>query len=397
MKKLFRKIDKLLFKESFFCMLFSFLILGIVTLIGLNLSFFTPFNNAFKDFSYLDLYYAENLGNNPDHINQNIILVNIDCLDRKEIADLLNKLERQKPSVLGLDVIFKEEKDQAKDQALAKSHGINSLVTTYAVSNLGIVKSSNKIARPNQHSGYSNFSFDLETAVVRNFQGFRKEGDSIQVSFGAAVAKKYLKSEWNTDLDSYLQKERPINYTGNREIFLILENEDIISQDTLPIVKDKIVLLGYLGKPQSHQFDIEDKHFTPMNHKFVGKSAPDTFGLVVHANIINMIITNDFISVVPRWVLILLTILITYFAITYFIWVAKRQLASYVLRLNIIRLVFIVAFVWISLLFFRNGILFKTVGIIAVAAFSVGLIGYYKKLVHLLYKKFKWNGYFYQD
>ncbi len=378
-------------------MLFSFVILGVVTVIGLNLSFFTPFNNAFKDFSYLDLYYAEKLNENQGVINQNIILVNIDRLNRKEIANLLNKLNAQEPRVIGLDVIFRGEKNPAWDSLLAHSHRIDKLVTTYAISNAGVAKSLDKITGPNQTSGYSNFSFDPVTSVVRNFKGFRKDGDSIQISFGAAVSKFILGKDWNSDLETYLLKERPINYKGNRENFLILEHEDIKNQDTIPILKDKIILLGYLGNYQNHEFDIEDKHFTPMNYKFVGKSAPDTFGIVVHANIINMIITDDFISVVPNWLLILVTILFTYCALIYFIWLAKRQLASYILRLNVVRLTFIVFFVWVALLFFRNGILFKTAGIIAVAVFSIGLIGYYKKVAQFLQKKLKWNGYFYQE
>lgn len=397
MKKTSRKINKLLFRESFFCLLFSFVVLGLITLIGLNFSFFTPFNNAFKDFSYLDLYFTEKLDKNLGNINQDIILVNIDQLERKEIAVIMNKLDRQKPKVIGLDVIFKEEKSTDGDKVLAESHGINNLVTSYAMTNFGVVKSISTISAPHQNSGYSNFSFNPETSVVRDFQGVRKDGDSLQISFGAAVAKVFLNGEWNQDLENYLHKNRPINYKGNREHFLILEPEDVLSQDTIPIVKDKIVLLGFLGDAQNHQFNIEDKHFTPMNEKFVGKSAPDTFGLVVHANIINMIITADFISVVPQWILVLFTILITYLALTYFIWLANRQLASYVLRLNVTRLSFIVFFVWVSLLLFRNGVLFKTSAIIAVAAFSVGLIGYYKKIAHLLYKKLKWNGYFYHD
>lgn len=378
-------------------MLFSFAILGVVSLIGLNLSFFTPFNNAFKDFSYLDLYYAEKLNKNLGLVNQNIILVNIDRLNRKEIADILSKLESQKPRVIGLDVIFKELKNPSIDSALAQSHCIKNLVTTYTISNEGPVASVKEIANSNLLRGYSNFSFDPETSVVRNVQVLRREKDTIQLSFGAVVAKEFLKNDWKPYLDTYLLKERPINYKGNRENFLILENEDIIEPDTLPIVKDKIVLLGYLGNALNHQYDIEDKHFTPMNEKFVGKSAPDTFGLVIHANIINMIISNDYISVVPKWFLVLLTILFTYLALTYFIWISKKQLASYILRLNIVRLVFSVLLVWIALLLFRNGILFKTAGIIAVVVFSIGLLGYYKKLAHYLYTRFKWNGYFYQE
>ncbi|WP_461443442.1 CHASE2 domain-containing protein [Maribacter sp.] len=361
------------------------------------MSFFTPFNNAFKDFSYLDLYYAEKLDRNIGDINKDIVLVNVERLGRAEIAAMMTKLERQKPKVIGLDIIFKEERDPIEDRALAQSHRMENLVTTYSLLNSGVDSSAARISRPDQISGYSNFSFDPTSSVVRNFQGYRKDGDSVQVAFGVAVAKFVMGEKWDGSLERYLDEERPINYKGNRDNFLILEPDDVLGRDTIPVVMNKIVLMGYLGHQENHRFDIEDKHFTPMNEKFVGKSAPDTFGVVIHANIINMIVSDDFISVVPNWILVLLTILFTFLALTYFIWLAKRQLASYILRLNIVRLVFIAVFVWIALLLFRNGILFKTAGIIAVAAFSIGLIGYYKKLAHFLYKKYKWNGYFYQD
>lgn len=397
LKKILPKPNKFLLKEALFCMVFSFIILGLVSLIGFNLSFFTPFNNAFKDFSYLDLYYAEKLDRNIGDINKDIVLVNVERLGRAEIAAIMTKLERQKPKVIGLDIIFKEERDPIEDRALAQSHRMENLVTTYSILNSGVDSSAARISRPDQISGYSNFSFDPTSSVVRNFQGYRKDGDSVQVAFGVAVAKFVMGEKWDGSLERYLDEERPINYKGNRDNFLILEPDDILGRDTIPVVMNKIVLMGYLGHQENHRFDIEDKHFTPMNEKFVGKSAPDTFGVVIHANIINMIVSDEFISVVPNWILVLLTILFTFLALTYFIWLAKRQLASYILRLNIVRLVFIAVFVWIALLLFRNGILFKTAGIIAVAAFSIGLIGYYKKLAHFLYKKYKWNGYFYQD
>ena len=115
MKKLVRnilggKISFPLMKEAFFCMIFSFLVLGIVLVIGLNLNFFSPFKNAFKDFSYLDLYYAEKLNEDKFDLNEDIILVNIDRLNRKEIAEVLDKLQKFQPKVIGLDIIFKDKK-----------------------------------------------------------------------------------------------------------------------------------------------------------------------------------------------------------------------------------------------------------------------------------------------
>lgn len=397
MKKPFFKINFLLLKEAFFCLLFAFAVLGLVSLIGLNLSFFSPFKNAFKDFSYLDLYYSEKLGNVENIINDNIILVNIDRLSRKEIASVICKLEEQDPKVIGLDVIFKEQKDSIGDQLLFEYLKSDKIVATYVFDEKNLIRSHQQIIQNKTLSGYSNFNFKSESSVVRDFLGVNKESDTTFTSFGVKVAKKYLGDSWNGDLEKLVSNDIPINYSGNRDHFLVLEYLDIMEQGNIPLLKDKIIIVGYLGSPNNHQFDIEDKHFTPMNEKYVGKSPPDSFGIVIHANIVHMLIDQDFIKVVPTWLIALLTVVLTFMALCYFIWLNKRQLASYILRLNILQLLFIVFFVWISLLLFKNKILFKTASITAIIVFSIGLIGFYKKLAHYLYKRFKWKGYFFQD
>ncbi|WP_405399909.1 CHASE2 domain-containing protein [Maribacter sp. Asnod2-G09] len=400
-KTLLRKIAPpngfLLFKEAFFCMLFSFLVVAIVAIIGLNLSFFNPFKNAFKDFSYLDLYYAEKLNDDNFDLNDKIVLVNIDRLNRKEIADLLDEVQKHKPKVIGLDVIFKEKTDPVWDNFLANKLKNDAFVFAYAIFGDKEIETHSSISNTEGNKGYSNFNFNKESIVIRNFQGIMDKDTQTLVSFPVLVAQKYLQNNWLSRHEFFLKKERPINYTGNRDNFLILERKDIVDQETMPFLKDKIILVGYLGNENNYIYDIEDKHYTPMNKKFVGKSPPDTFGLIIHANIIQMLLTNNYITIVPNWVLVLLTILLTFVGLAYFIYLNKRQLASYILRLNLVQLLFIAIFTWISLLFFKNGILFKITVITAVVVFSLGLIGYYKKLSHYLYKKYKWEGYFYHD
>jgi CHASE2 domain-containing sensor protein len=378
-------------------MLFAFFVLGVIGYIGLNLNFFSPFKNAFQDFSYLDLYYAEKLEAETAGINKDIILINIERRNRKEIAALLEKLGDSGPKVIGLDVIFKDLQDPVWDQFLAKFLKGDKTVATYVFDQDKKIGSNKKIVHEQLDSGYSNFNFDDESAVIRNFRGVLHTPDSVHFAFGTVVAKKFMGQKWNDHLEAYLEKDRPINYSGNRGNFLLLEYNDVMEAGTSELLKDKIVLLGYLGNEKYHPFDMEDKHFTPMNPKFVGKSPPDTFGLVIHANIIRMLIEKDFIYEVPNWVGILLTVFLTYLALCYFIWLNKKQLASYILRLNVVQLVFIIFFVWISLLLFKQRILFKTAPIVAIMVFSIGLIGFYKKLAHYLYKRYRWQGYFFHD
>ncbi|MFD0796008.1 CHASE2 domain-containing protein [Maribacter chungangensis] len=392
-----RFINRLLVKEAFFCMLFSFMVIGLVLLIGLNISFFSPFKNAFKDFSYLDLYYAENLHEENGDFNENIVLVNINRINRKEIAELLGEIQKHGPKVIGLDVIFKDSQDPVWDQFLAEKLKNESLVLTYTIQDKNKVETNAKVFSSKQYAGYSNFNFDTESLVIRNFQGIYKTEDDTLVSFPVAVTNAYLENNWLNDNLNSLKKERPIKFWGNRDRFLVLEQADVIGRQELSFLKDRIVLLGYLGDSKNHDYDIEDKHYTPMNPKFVGKNPPDTFGLVIHANIIQMLLANDYISIVPTWVLILLTIVLTFMALAYFIYLNKRQLASYILRLNLVQLFFIILFIWISLLLFKNDVLLKVTSITATVVFSMGLIGYYKKLANYLYKRYKWEGYFYHD
>ncbi|APA64454.1 CHASE2 domain-containing protein [Maribacter sp. 1_2014MBL_MicDiv] len=384
-------------KEAFFCMLFSFLILGVVLLIGLNLSFFSPFKNAFKDFSYLDLYHAEKLDDNDFHINQDIILVNIDRLNRKEIAEVLDKLQQFQPKIIGIDIIFKDKKDPIWDNYLAGKLKDETLVFAYSIIGSNEVNTDCTLHKIDDNKGYANFNFNKETIVIRNFQGVRKLENKTLTSFPVMIAKNYMGESWYCNNEIFLEKEIPIQYTGRRDEFLILESRDLLGKEAIPFIKDKIVLVGYLGNEMAYKYDIEDKHYTPMNPKFVGKSPPDTFGLVIHANIVQMLIDGNYIKVVPNWFLGLLTIVLTFFSLAYFIYLGKKQLASYVLRLNLVQLLFTIFFVWLSLYFFKNGILFKITTITAVVVFSMGLIGYYRKLAHYLYKRFKWQGYFFHD
>jgi CHASE2 domain-containing sensor protein len=390
-------INKLLVKEAFFCMLFSFLVMGLVLLVGLNVGFFSPFKNAFKDFSYLDLYYAEKLNEDNFDFNEDIILVNIDRLNRKEIAEVLGEIEYYNPKVIGLDVIFKETEDPIWDSYLNENLQYEPLVFAYTLQDTLEVTTTKEIFNTVKNKGYTNFNFDNESSVIRNFQGVKNTSQGTLISFPVAIASAYLKNDWLNKHQTFLEKERPIKFSGTRNSFLVLEREDVIESGDLSFIKDKIVMVGYLGNIKNHYYDIEDKHYTPMNPKFVGKSPPDTFGLIVHANIVQMLLTNDYVIIVQSWVRFVLMIFCMFFVLMYFIYLNKKQLASYILRLNLVQLSFLVLFVWISLLFFKNGILLKVTPVTATVVFSMGLIGYYKKLAHYLYKRYKWEGYFYHD
>lgn len=85
----------------------------------------------------------------------------------------------------------------------------------------------------------------------------------------------------------------------------------------LDVFKNKIVLIGYVGD----RIDIdtgEDKFFTPLNEKYVGKANRDMYGIVVHANIISTILGGRYTTTMSDWQMHLLGIFVVYLVFAMF-------------------------------------------------------------------------------
>src|SRR5204863_8612664 len=66
------------------------------------------------------------------------------------------------------------------------------------------------------------------------------------------------------------------------------------------MIKGKAVIFGFLGK-QLGDPSWSDKFYTPLNKKLAGKANPDMFGVVVHANIVSMILDEDYVDQMSDW------------------------------------------------------------------------------------------------
>jgi CHASE2 domain-containing sensor protein len=93
-------------------------------------------------------------------------------------------------------------------------------------------------------------------------------------------------------------------------MFYTLDVEDVFSENFVPeMIKDKIVIFGYLGSFLGDP-SWDDKFYTPLNKKLAGKANPDMFGCVVHANIVSMILHEDYVEQMKNWQQILMAIII---------------------------------------------------------------------------------------
>lgn len=391
-----KRISKLLFKDAFYCLLLSFVFIYLVSFVILNISFFNPFADAFKDFSFLDVYYSQKL--KTEKMASDIVLVNIEHRDRLEIYELVEHLKKQNPKVIGVDIIFKSKKDEFVDSLLASSLNTSKVIVSKALYDITWTNNFPLIQGNIEKAGYSNLNFDLHNNVIRNFEGLRELRDTTHYSFSTLVAKNFLEKDWNSDkMEKLLSKEIPINYTGSLDNFLSFTYTECMALENIPVMKNKIVLLGYLGMPIGNTLDIEDKLYTPLNPQHAGKSPPDMFGVIIHANIIYMLIQQDFITKIPNWLIWFFTIIISYVALLYFIRSTKKHPVSKTLIKKIVQLLFTVLFLWLTLWLYDFKLLLKPAPIIAVMIISVELIGLYQIIVKYLNKKYKWQSYFFHD
>ena len=386
---------KLLIRDSFFSTIFSIILISLLALFFLNIKFFDPFKKAFSNFSYLDVFYAEKFYDTTK-VNTNIVLVNVQNKNRLEIALAIKAIIKEQPKVIGVDVIFKDRKENVfADSLLASILKHNNIITSYDIEDKGIIYN-HSYFKKNENSGYVDFNFDNKASVIRKFNGaiftFGKE----RLSFSAQIAKHYLKNKWQTfGYDIKLKKPHTIKFQGNLDAFQYLDFEDILDNENKLVLKDKIVILGYLGNPTGSKTDIEDKFFTPLNKIIAGRSDADMFGVTIHANIVNMLINNDFMSTISDFWLGVITFLIMYLSTMYHMKINRKYDISYRTRKHFYQLLFSILVLGLSFWLFKNNVELKPAIIIAGIVFGGSYLKYFKHFTDYINTKTnkKWKTY----
>lgn len=396
MAKKLRTRTQLLYRDAFLCLCMSLFFMFILSFLVVNLSIFDPFTKAFKDFSFLDLYHSEKMAALKP--TNEIILVNIEQADRFQIQELLSHIQNQQPKAIGLDVIFKEEKDPFVDSLLQIQLTRPNVITAKAfVANSWHYDFSNR-DKDIQKTGYTNLNFNSTENVIREFQGYYSINDTLHASLAATTASYYLGKSWpEKKIRKKLENESTIDFVGNMDSFINFSFDECMNMETIPAMKDKIVLLGYLGKPHGSNTDIEDKFYTPLNSVSAGKSAPDMFGVVIHANIIQMMLTDTYFTAAPNWLITICALLLAYFGLVFFLWYNLKYSASYGIVLKIAQLSLTVLLLWFSLWLYKNKVIFAPELVTVFLVISVEFIDLFELITEKLNTKYKWKSFYFYD
>ncbi|RLD28380.1 MAG: hypothetical protein DRI75_06805 [Bacteroidetes bacterium] len=388
-----KRKTKLLIKDAFLSTILSCFLLFILAFTFINVRFFNPLHKAFADFSFLDVYYAYELYDTPQ-INTDIILVNIENKNRFEIAQLLQAVIDGQPKTIGFDIILEEQKEPLfVDSMLTRLLNHEHVITSFDILKDGVIFNHTSFGKT-EKSAFINFNFDDNTSVIREFIGNTEVEGENRLSFAVQIAKHYMGENWQTyNYDKKLNTIQTIKYSGNYKAFQYLDSDDFLDYEKKTILKNKIVILGYLGDPTGNTEDIQDKFFTPLNKIIAGKSDADMFGIVIHANIINMLINGDMLYKVSNLWLGIFTFLAMFFSTMFYLKINKKYKISYRTRKQIFQFVISIFILTLSLWLYKHNIVLKPVIIIIGIIIAGSYFKYYKHLIRYIKTKRKWKSY----
>jgi len=323
--------------DCFIATVFVFLtmwgILGIT-----NLALFNAFDSigtALNDMELTD-YVFSGLRDEPQ-VDESIVVVNIGNLTRREIAQEIQIISKYNPKVIGIDAFFDcngFHSDTVDCPPLRDVLG--NMMLSNAIKEAGNVVLVTKLEKADTllpsdvfdslrqsdpmfsenafREGFANLDTDAafqdDVKTCRKFNPKIPAKGKTQYAFGVEMAmaydsvkaKKFLRRENYSEIVNY--RGNVVDFFGQTnypQMFYTLDASDVLTENFAgEMLKDKIVIFGFLG---SYLGDPSwaDKFYTPLNKKLAGKANPDMFGVVVHANIVSMILHEDYVNEMADW------------------------------------------------------------------------------------------------
>ena len=392
-----------LIKEAILATLCITVVAILISLIPLKSDFVGPIKQELDDFDIYDLFYSGKDTTHPGDKDPNIFIIQA-ADDRLQIAEQIKKIKSLQPAVIGVDLSFEDNKEPVGDIKLKEELFSDSLIVPgFTVENDRNDKNHKLIIKekflPNEYlmknGGFINFPYAKDYSVIRFFHPFYT-GDGVSYSsfavriaeiFSPAALNKIRKR--NNDLE-------PINYYGNSEYYLNYTGDEFeknFEGQQLGNLKGKIVLLGYFANKGDNNAKAEDMFFSPLNTNPKLRNFRDIYGVIIHANIISMILSeHDYITVLPRWASYFIGAILSILMNCLILYVYKKYKEPYHILFFVIELLVTISvvFLFIELYKWFN---FKTplLPIVLFIVLSIQMFDLYKMVARYFDKQFKYK------
>jgi len=335
---------KNLFYNNILIVIFTFLFLGALSFIPFKLDALDPLSKMFSDFDLTDIVFSR-LREDTKKADNEVVLVNLGETTRAEFAQMLDTINKYQPAIIAIDAFYRNLKApedssltmHTGDSALSKSLSeVKKLVLVTEFKGFNTKKqqydtllTSHALFCKKAHLAYANLTTTgegnrQEFLTSRSFIPQAKVKGRQEVAFAVKIAelydaKKAKKFLARGNVSEYINYQGNIGFAGSPNLFYTsLDVAQILNSGFEPsVLKDKIVVIGFMGK-QLNEKSFDDKFYTPLNKNYVGKSTPDMFGVVVHANIVSMILQEKYINELADWLNVAIMIFASFLSISLF-------------------------------------------------------------------------------
>ncbi|KOY85123.1 hypothetical protein AD998_02220 [bacterium 336/3] len=365
-------------KDNILILAFTAVVAFIIQSVNLNFDALNPVEKMFGDFDITDMYFhgirakktdlddSTGIKVNETRPDTNIVVVGIGKLNRQDLIPLLEIVNAQKPKCIGIDVLFKKFRTDSLNAPIDSAFG----KTLQSIENLVMVTDisfkhktnqkliNNKIENPqfdslitshpyfikNAKGGLANLitagtrdkalRSDLAggLATCRSFSPKEKVNGKTELAFAVQLAmlydskktEKFLKRNKDVEYINYIGHHEKFGYVPYQQVF---EMDEAGAKDELKrLLQNKIVLMAFTGEDMNimNVTSDEDRFFTPLNENYVGKADKDMYGIHVHANILSMILNEDYIDTMPDWANYLITFVIAYLITALFVFLHAK-------------------------------------------------------------------------
>lgn len=325
--------------QNFFSTLSIFGLIAIIVFSPGNVEIFDPIKYALADFEFKDVNFGSYSDDYP--VDQDIVIVNVGR-NRAEIASQIKTLAAMQPKVLAVDALFASEKEPDMDIPLIDAFAstpnvvLSSKVANWKEDTVKPCYIDLRVPHEKFRLQHVSFGHDAlipdetnrELQTIRLFEPSPQVKDTTINAFALEIAERYRPGIAKRIKDRDNGTEI-INFKGNYNKFVLIDIEPGMALDSAmtaygSLVRDKIVILSYLGQPFDNPNDVRGKLYTPAAKVFIGKSIPDMYTGVIHANIVSMLIHDQLIEQMPKWLEFAIAVIICYFNMALFHWITVR-------------------------------------------------------------------------
>ena len=376
-------------------------------------SAFDPISQALGEFQLTDYVFSK--FREPPNPDSRIVIVNLSRASRRELGQAIYIISQHKPKVIGIDSFFNCEGgfyDSINCPQLLDTLG--NLMLSNAIQQAGNVVMVSRLMQTDSlfkaDAGHVFDSIEFSDPIFKNYSqhGFAnlptgdKDGKGAatyqedvkvcrsiipkmmvkgkeELAFSVRMAMMYDSVKTKRFL-SRGNEEEVINFKGNINISDVrvknLRNQMTSTSefnalcfaiDWIPftqgessynpaIFENSVVILGYLGD-YFGDTAWEDKFFTPLNTKVAGRANPDMYGPVIHANVVAMILNEDYINEIPLWMQVSIAVLLCLLNVLLFYWIDVKYPVLYdglsvvlqIVQILLVSLAVVYFFAWFDL------------------------------------------------